>query len=87
MLQGPLAEVHHVRSLVDPHHAVGGAGGQHQTHVFRGKLNIRHRCPAVNQSGPLDLKSQETFESHRGTNGAKVQLSLEPLCPLKTPLC
>ena len=42
VLQGPLAQVHHVRSLVDPHHSVRRAGGQHQAHVFRGKLHISH---------------------------------------------
>lgn len=42
VLQRPLAQVHHVRSLVDPHHAVCRAGGQHQAHVFGGKLHISH---------------------------------------------
>ena len=81
MLQGPLAEVHHVRSLVDPHYAVGRAGGQHQTHVFGGKFDVRHRCPAVHQSGPLDLRSQGTFGSLMVS-----KLWLEPLCPLTTHL-
>lgn len=58
VLQGPLAEVHHVRSLVDPHNPVRRARGQHQTHVFRSELHVRHRRPAVHQSRPLYLKTE-----------------------------
>lgn len=56
MLQRPLTQVHHIRSLVDPHHTVRRAGGQHQAHVFRGKLHISHRGSTVHQCGSLYLK-------------------------------
>lgn len=58
MLQRPLAQVHHIRSLVDPHHSVCWAGGQHQAHVFGGKLHVSHWGATVHQGGSLDLKME-----------------------------
>lgn len=58
VLQGPLTQVHHIRGLVDPHHAVRRAGGQHKAHVLRRKLDVRHRGPTVHQRGSLYLETQ-----------------------------
>ena len=59
MLQGPLAEVHDVRCLINAHHPIGRASGQHQTHVLGSKLYVCHGCPTVHQRGSLNLRTQE----------------------------
>lgn len=71
MLQGPLAQVHHIGSLVDPHNSIRRAGGQHQAHVFRGKLHISHWGSTVHQGGSLYLKTepQESVSERRPSMG------------------
>lgn len=58
VLQGPLAQVHHIRSLIDPHHSVRRASSQHQTHVFRSKLHVCHRGSTIHECGSFDLKKR-----------------------------
>lgn len=76
VLQGPLAQVHHVRGLVDSHHAVCRTCGQHQAHVLRGKLHIGHRCPTVHKCGSLYLMWVQERHNHWPFKSPKVIFKL-----------
>lgn len=61
VLQGPLTQVHHIRGLVDSHHAVRRAGGQHKAHVLRSKLDVCHWGSTVHQRGSLYLEHRDEY--------------------------